>query len=123
MKKLFNLQNTLFLSGFVLVIYSIVNHFSEHEALHNEDIFLLSGFVIVLYVTLSFTHKHYNKKDGVRGIVLAEFIHSLIDGAVVGTAFIIGPMSGFAALLAIFSHEIPKMIGTFLLIRSLTKIF
>lgn len=119
MKNFISLKSFLFVVGFILIIYSIFEHFSDHQSLYLEDVFLLSVFVITLYTILAFTHKHYNKKDGVRGIVLAEFIHSLVDGLTIGMSFIISPTAGFAALLAVISHEIPKITGTFLLIKSI----
>ncbi len=108
--------------GFVLLSYAIYSDINKHA----DDIGILEVSVasisaIVTYFILSFAHKHNNNKDNVRAIALAEFLHSCLDGAVIGMAYFVNPLIGYGTFLAILSHEAPKIIGTIVLIRSLTK--
>lgn len=113
------LHKSLFVLGFMLLGYAIFEHLSDHD-LDSFDLLIMSIFALFTYVVLSFAHKHYNQKDNVKGIALAEFIHSTVDGAVIGFSFLVSPVVGFGALLAILTHELPKILGTVLIIKSIT---
>lgn len=41
-----------------------------------------------------------------------DFLHHLVDGVVVGVSFLAGSASGFAVMLAIIAHEIPREVGS-----------
>jgi zinc transporter ZupT len=64
------------------------------------------------------THIHAKEQAGVKGIVISEAFHSLIDGAVIGSTYLISPLLGYAATIGIIIHEFPKIIGTLTLFRS-----
>ncbi len=112
-------KKVVFVLGFVLLGYVIFDHIIHHD-MHFEDYFIMLSFAFVTYIILSFAHKHYHEKDNVKGIAIAEFVHSLLDGAVIGAAYLINPILGWGALLAILTHEAPKILGTVFVIRSLT---
>jgi zinc and cadmium transporter len=65
------------------------------------------------------THVHHGHSDS-RGhstrpmsLVLASMLHSFVDGAAVGVAFLAGPRIGWITAVAIALHEIPHRLGDF----------
>jgi zinc transporter ZupT len=109
--------------GLVLLAFAVADTFHEHgEEFGVFDI--ISGGVaalITLFILSRFTHKHaHNLEDaGAKGIVISEAFHSLIDGAVIGATYLVSPLLGYAATLGIVTHELPKIVGTLTLFRSL----
>jgi zinc and cadmium transporter len=63
-------------------------------------------------------HSHNKEVEGARGIVISEAFHSIIDGAVIGTTYLVNPILGYAATVGIIWHELPKTVGTLTLFRS-----
>lgn len=107
--------------GLALLSFAIFEAFNEHiEDLGNLEITVASIAAVMTFLVLSFVHKHTVKNGDVKGIALAEFFHSLMDGFVIGTAYLVNPLLGWATMLAIATHELPKILGTVMLIRSLT---
>lgn len=45
--------------------------------------------------------------------LLADGIHNLLDGVIIGVSFLASPAVGFATVLAVILHEIPQEIGDF----------
>ena len=43
--------------------------------------------------------------------VIADFLHHLVDGIVIGTSFMLGPTLGIVVALAIMAHEMPREAG------------
>jgi zinc and cadmium transporter len=43
--------------------------------------------------------------------VVADFLHHLVDGIVIGASFMMGPALGIVVALAIMAHEIPREAG------------
>ena len=82
-----------------------------HIAVVISSIFFVSGF--------SHGHDHELSTEGAKGIAISEAFHSLIDGAVIGATYLISPLLGYAATLGIITHELPKIVGTMTLFRSL----
>lgn len=108
--------------GLALLSYAIYNDILEHLGeIGLLEISFASIAALITYFILGFAHKHNNEKSDIRGIALAEFFHSCLDGAIIGMAYFVNPLFGYGTFLAIFSHEAPKIIGTIVLIRSLTK--
>lgn len=63
-------------------------------------------------------HKHEAKPVGIM-ILLADGLHNIIDGVIIGASFLGGWQIGLATTLAVILHEIPQEIGDFgLLIHS-----
>ncbi len=108
--------------GFILLSYAVYSDIAEHYGkIGLLEISAASVAALITYFILGFAHKHNNHKDDIRAIVLAEFLHSCLDGAVIGMAYFVNPLFGYGTFLAILSHEAPKIIGTIILIRSLTS--
>lgn len=108
--------------GLILLSYAIYSDVAEHyQDIGVLEISVAGVAALITYFILSFAHKHNHKKNDVRGIVMAEFFHSCLDGAIIGMAYFVNPLFGYGTFLAILSHEAPKIIGTIVLIRTLTK--
>ena len=62
------------------------------------------------------SHQHHKKHDfssAVPLVLIGDTIHNLVDGVVIGSAFLINPSLGLAAALSTFFHEVPHEIGDF----------
>ncbi len=114
----------LFLSlGLCLLLYTIFATLEEYgDTLGWKDI-VVGGItaIITMYILSRFNHghKHDIKLEGARGLVVSEAFHSLVDGAVIGATYLINPLLGYAATLGILTHELPKILGTLAVLRSL----
>lgn len=109
-------------AGLALLLFSVFSAFGEHgEELSFYDV-IVGGItaLITLFILSKFNHGHSHKKEegGAQGIVLSEAFHSLIDGAVIGTTYLINPILGYAATIGIVIHELPKIVGTLAVLRS-----
>lgn len=108
--------------GLALLVFAVVNTFQEVGSnLTLKDVF--AGGVtaaITLFILSKFNHGHTHSKEmgGVKGIVISEAFHSLIDGAVIGATYLINPILGYAATVGIIIHELPKILGTLTVLRS-----
>lgn len=108
--------------GLCLLSYAVFEAISDHaKEIGTTEIIIASIAAIITYFILSFGHKHTLKDGDVKGIALAEFFHSLMDGLVIGAAYLVNPLLGWGTALAIATHELPKILGTVILIRSLTN--
>ena len=81
----------------------------------------LVGFIsfFLLERTASWFH-HHHEHDVVarhgsqnRMVMIGDFLHNIIDGIAIGSAFLANPATGFVTTLAVSAHEIPKELGTF----------
>ena len=111
------------LLGVVFLFFSIKEAISEHHGeLGLMDIATGIVFSVITFLILSkynHTHKHDKKIDGAKGIAISEAFHSLTDGAVIGATYVISPIIGYAATIGIIVHELPKVVGTLAIFRSL----
>lgn len=111
------------LLGLSLLSFAVFDTLREH----GKDlgiIDLIVGVVtalMTLFILSRFSHghSHATELEGAKGIVISEAFHSLIDGAVIGATYLVNPLLGYAATLGILTHELPKIIGTVTLFRSL----
>jgi zinc transporter ZupT len=103
------------------VIENILGH-GEEFGLHEILVSIIVGG-ITLYILASFQnhHHHTSEEDGIKGIVISEAFHSLIDGAVIGATYLVNPIVGGAATMGIVIHELPKIIGTLTLFKAITN--
>jgi zinc transporter ZupT len=112
----------LFASTFGL-LFVVVNEYVHHRAEFGvHDLFIGISVSLITFLVLSKSghhHKHEIEESGIRGIVLAEAFHSIFDGLTIGVTFLVTPLLGLGATFGILVHEIPKMIATLALFRSL----
>lgn len=108
--------------GLGLLSYAIYDDIAHHiDDIGYIELVVVSISALLTYTVLSFAHKHTENSSDVKAIALAEFIHSLLDGAVIGMAYFVNPLLGWGTALAIITHEAPKILGTVVVIRSLTN--
>lgn len=110
--------------GTLLLFVGFYNALLEHLTDFNKSNFLLifSSFLLVYILMTYFTHNHVHKAE-LKGLIFAEFLHSIIDGAVIGFAYYINPILGFGTLLSVLGHELPKTLGTYFIIKSQVRNF
>lgn len=61
-------------------------------------------------------HEHGEKErheQQNRLVIAGDLLHNIIDGAAIGAAFLVNPITGFITTIAVSAHEIPKELGTF----------
>ena len=87
----------------------------------------LVGFILffVLERGLSWFHHHHDEAEVHASrartawlIIIGDTLHNFIDGLVIGAAFLVDPMTGIVATVAIAAHEVPQEIGDFGLLIS-----
>lgn len=109
--------------GLALLCFVVFDTFIAHGDDFNLIDIAISIFTafITLYILSHFGHAHTHDKKigGAKGIAISEAFHSLIDGAVIGATYIVSPLLGYAATIGIIIHELPKIIGTLAIFRSL----
>lgn len=113
----------LLIIGTILLTITVINTFTEHgEGLTLGDILTSIGTgILTIFILSKFSHGHDHaiEEGGAKGIVISEAFHSLLDGAVIGATYLINPIFGYAATIGIITHELPKIIGTLTLFRSI----
>jgi zinc transporter ZupT len=109
--------------GVLLLSFTVHETIKEHGgALTWKDALAsIIGAVLTLFILSRFSHGHSHdiKEAGAKGIVISEAFHSLLDGAVIGTTYLINPLVGYAATIGIVIHELPKIIGTLTIFRGI----
>jgi zinc and cadmium transporter len=109
--------------GLVLLCIVIIDTFHEHleEISLADGIFGIIAAIITVFILAKFNHNHHHAQEleGAKGIVISEAFHSLIDGAVIGATYLVNPLLGYAATIGIITHELPKILGTLTVFRSL----
>jgi zinc transporter ZupT len=117
------LKIILLLLGTALLALTVVDTLREHgSSLTVKDIFTSLGTgLLTIFILSRFSHGHHHaiEAEGAKGIVISEAFHSLLDGAVIGATYLINPVFGYAATIGIIAHELPKIIGTLTLFRSI----
>ena len=112
----------LLAGGLLLLLFAVFDTFKENKG----DMTLIDIIIsivtagITLFILSRFNHGHTHAKEaaGIKGIVISEAFHSLIDGAVIGATYLISPILGYAATIGIIMHELPKIVGTLAVLRS-----
>lgn len=117
------LKIVLLTLGLFFLSFAVYSTLLEHNGeLGIRDIIVGSiTALITLFILSRFSnnHTHNQKEGGAKGIVISEAFHSLIDGAVIGATYLVNPLIGYAATVGIIIHELPKIIGTITIFRSL----
>ena len=81
----------------------------------------LFGFILFFLLERFATwfHHHHEHAHGVRHesqnrmVMIGDFLHNIIDGIAIGSAFLANPITGVITTIAVSAHEIPKELGTF----------
>jgi len=116
------LKGTVLIFGLILLFYTLYHSLKEHaESVGVKEILISAIAALLTYFILAKFSHHHDKENNVKGIAIGEFIHGLMDGAVIGIAYLASPILGYAAAVGILVHELPKIIGTIFIIRSMTK--
>ena len=84
-------------------------------------VWTLSGFILFFLLERFATwfHHHHEHAPGVRHesqnrmVMIGDFLHNIIDGIAIGSAFLANPITGVITTIAVSAHEIPKELGTF----------
>lgn len=117
------LKILLLVIGTVLLLVTVIDTFKEDDsALSLTDILVsIAAGTLTLFILSRFSHGHHHDAHvgGAKGIVISESFHSLLDGAVIGGTYLVNPIFGYAATIGIITHELPKIVGTLTLFRSL----
>ncbi|MBP6888535.1 MAG: hypothetical protein KBC21_02410 [Candidatus Pacebacteria bacterium] len=109
--------------GVLLLSYAVISDFIQHhEELGVRELvtsLIVGGITLFILATFNRYHRHTPSEGGVKGIVVSEAFHSLIDGALIGATYLVNPVLGGAATIGIMTHEFPKILGTLALFRGL----
>lgn len=90
---------------------------------------VLGGFLLffILERFLNWFHHHHEhpgdtprlRRSTIPLIVIGDTLHNMIDGMVIGAAFLVDPVVGIITTAAVAAHEIPQEIGDFGVLLSL----
>lgn len=118
------IQTFTLILGSMFIGFGLYDSLLEHSNDFNKISFIIVffSFIFVYLFITYFTHNHTHKKE-LKALIFTEFIHSLLDGAIIGFAFYVNPSLGVGTLLSVFGHELPKIFGTYLIIISEVKTF
>ena len=109
--------------GFLLLSFAVLDTIKEHSGIFTwKDLAAsLGAGALTVFILSKFSHGHHHtlEEGGAKGIVISEAFHSLLDGAVIGATYLVNPILGYAATVGILTHELPKIIGTLTLFRSI----
>ncbi len=109
--------------GILLLSYAVISDIAHHgEDIGTRELvtsLLVGGITLFILASFNRYHKHSPTEGGVKGIVVSEAFHSLIDGAMIGATYLVNPVLGGAATIGIVVHEFPKILGTLALFRGL----
>ncbi|HEX9297638.1 MAG TPA: ZIP family metal transporter [Polyangiaceae bacterium] len=80
-----------------------------------------AGFVA--FAIIEWLAGHHHRKEALPsslpgGLLFADALHNIGDGAVVAAAFSIAPSVGLGVALAVIAHELPQEIGDYALLRA-----
>jgi zinc transporter ZupT len=118
--RIFEIHHKKIVFVFSLVILGLIFHDVLHHQ-HEEGEFLFMALTsLCTFIVLSMLHVHHKKNEAV-GIVSAEFFHSLVDGVILGIAYLTTPLLFYATALGIIAHEMPKVVATGIILRALIQ--
>ncbi len=110
---------TLVAVGFLITL-SVTHIIPEAMQRHNPHqlgVTMLIGFLLMILIEMftasTLKNKYAVLKSGVMGILSGSYLHTLCDGFVIASAFIISDNLGLAVALAILSHEVAHELGDY----------
>lgn len=101
-------------------IHIIPEAFNSNLGSNLSGMLVITG-ILMFFIIEKFIHWHHHGEDKneehihpVGKLVLfTDGFHNLIDGAIIGASFLVGPHVGIATTIAVVLHEIPQEIGDF----------
>lgn len=81
---------------------------------------ILGGLVLFYVVEKTLCHVHRHEEDSParhdnfavgKVNLMADALHNLLDGVIIGAAFLVSPAAGLATTVAVALHEIPQELG------------
>ena len=102
------------------------HHDHDHSAGHGHFglftcMMLLAGVISFYAVDLLLRRSPKEVTGGVETegwmVVGADMVENLLDGVVIGSAFLLGPAAGVAATITVFLHEFPLELGDYAVMR------
>lgn len=75
--------------------------------------FLLDCFFFALDSGRGEDGEACRRRSTAKLMIVGDSVHTLLDGIVIGVSFLVSPVTGLVATIAILSHEIPQEIGDF----------
>lgn len=116
-------KNVFLVLGLALLGFAVYETLHEHggELTWEDGLIGIVTASVTVYILSRFNHGHSHAKEayGAKGIAISEAFHSLLDGAVIGSSYLVNPLLGYAATVGIITHELPKIVGTITVFRSL----
>lgn len=124
-RKLFNKQNTHYLVSFaagVMLSTAFVSMLPESlEGGDTKSILLatLGGIVFGFFLErfLLWYHHHHEDTHNIKPtaflVVIGDAIHNFVDGLAIAATFLVSPIVGLSATLAIAFHELPQEFADF----------
>lgn len=86
---------------------------------------LIVGGILTFFILEKFLHWHHSHGEEEYSpehkhihpigylVIISDVVHNLIDGLIIGAAFLVSPHVGIATTIAIALHEIPQEVGDF----------
>ncbi|MEI6494864.1 MAG: ZIP family metal transporter [bacterium] len=108
-------------------IHILPEAFAGKDELLMPSLSVLAGMLIFFLLEKFLRWKHYHdisdetcchdgeeKHEHVGYLsLISDGLHNVIDGAIIGSSFLVGPGVGVATTLAVILHEVPQEIGDF----------
>ena len=93
------------------VAFDLLPHIG-HEEGHEPFLLVLAGILVFFLLELILNHTSKEKRMAPL-IVISDFIHNIIDGAVIAAGFLISVPTGVLMTLTVVAHEVPHEVGDF----------
>jgi zinc and cadmium transporter len=100
-------------------IHLLPEAFERSESSVKTSLYVLAGMLgfFVLEKFLLWKHQHVLESNQVHPVgymnLAADAIHNLIDGMIIGVAYVVSAPVGVATTIAVVCHEIPHELGNF----------
>jgi zinc transporter ZupT len=118
-----------FSSGvFIIIGFDLIREVLEHStSVVFACVWILAGLIIVELISRLFSNKHHHHDVhehnhnhttlDARRMLLGDAFHNIGDGIFLVSAFMLSTYTGFAAMFAIFIHEIAQSVSEFFVLK------